>query len=81
MFVPGGVMEMLSARSLATNTSTPELARLKAGFLFRKILEHFSQKIESTLKPDRSLWFYSAHDSTITSVLNSIGLFEVLFHF
>lgn len=74
-------MEMLSARSLATNTSTPELARLKAGFLFRQILEHFSQKIESTLKPDRSLWFYSAHDSTITSVLNSIGLFEVLFHF
>lgn len=79
MFVPGGHMEMLSAMCFRINTSTPEMARLKAGFLFREMLDHFSQKIESKLVPDRSLWIYSAHDSTIASILNSIGLFEVNF--
>lgn len=77
MFVPGGDLEMLAARCFQTNTSTPELARLKAGFLYREILDHFSQKIESKLWPNRCLWIYSAHDSTIASILNSIGLFEV----
>lgn len=68
---------MLAAKSFQTNTSTPELARLKSGFLIREILNRFTNKIESKLMPDRSIWIYSAHDSTIASVLNSLALFEV----
>ncbi|XP_031634102.1 prostatic acid phosphatase-like [Contarinia nasturtii] len=77
VFIPGGDMEKLSNICYTTNTSTPELARLKAGFLFREILDRFDDKIESNLDPNRNLWLYSAHDSTIASFLNSIGLFEL----
>lgn len=77
MFVPGGDLEMLTSLCFALNTTTPVLARLKIGFLYREILDRFDQKIASELSPDRTLWIYSAHDSTIASLLNSIGLFKV----
>lgn len=56
---------------------TTEMKRLKSGFLIREMLERFSQKSESKLHPDRSLWIYSAHDKTIIYLLISLGLFEV----
>lgn len=77
MFLPGGDLEMLTNLCFALNTTTPVLARLKIGFLYREILDRFEEKIASKLTPDRSLWIYSAHDTTIASVLNSIGLFKV----
>lgn len=75
---PGGDLEMLAAKCFQINTSTPELARLKSGFLIREIINRFTDKIASKLMPNRSIWIYSAHDSTIASVLNSLGLFEVI---
>lgn len=75
---PGGDLAMLTGLCFTSNTTTPILARLKIGFLFREILDRFEQKIESKLQPNRNLWIYSAHDSTIASVLNSIGLFKVI---
>lgn len=71
---------MLTSLCFTTNTTTPILARLKIGFLFREILDRFEQKIQSKLQPNRNLWIYSAHDSTIASVLNSIGLFKVIIY-
>ncbi|XP_055301172.1 prostatic acid phosphatase-like [Sitodiplosis mosellana] len=59
---------------IPTNTSL--LARLSNGFFIREILEHFEQKINGSLSPNRSLFLYSAHDSTIANVLNSLGLFD-----
>lgn len=70
-------MEKLSHFCFAIPTNTKLLARLKTGFLIREILQRFSMKIDSTLSPDRSLWIYSAHDSTLANVLNTLGLFEV----
>lgn len=58
-------------------TANKKLARLHSGSLIKEMFERFSQKINSTLKPDRSLWIYSAHDLTISSTLNTLGLFEV----
>lgn len=77
---PNGTMEYIAKFDYKTYADTPQLARLKSGFLLKEILEHFSQKINSTLKPNRSVWFYSGHDVTILNMLNSLGLFEVLFH-
>lgn len=74
---PDGDLEMLANLCFATNTSTPVLARLKIGFLLREMLDRFEEKIDSRLEPDRNVWIYSAHDSTIASILNSIGLFKV----
>lgn len=60
-------------------TNTPLLARLKYGFLLKELLEHFTQKIDGTLEPNRLLWLYSAQDVTISGVLNMLGMFEVSF--
>lgn len=74
---PGGVVEYIAEYDFKTYTDTPKMARLISGFLFKEILDQFSEKINATLKPDRSLWIYSAHDFTITNMLNALGLYEV----
>lgn len=74
---PNGPMEYIATFDFKTYTDTPQLARLKSGFLLKEILEHFSQKANSTLEPNRLLWIYSAHDITITNMLNSLGLYKV----
>lgn len=57
------------------------MARLKYGFLIEEILDRFSAKIGSTLSPDRNIWIYSGHDTTLAGVLNTLQLFEVVFNF
>lgn len=56
----------------------PELARLKSGFLIKDMFERFSKKLNSTLQPDRTLWLYSGHSTTITTMLNGLGFSEVI---
>nr|CAB59935.1 acid phosphatase-1 [Drosophila subobscura] len=58
-------------------TFTRSMARLKTGPLLKDIFERFDKKLNNQLKPDRSLWIYSAHDTTIANVLNSLKLFEL----
>lgn len=74
---PGSVVEYIAKYDFKTYTDTPQMARLISGFLFKEILQQFSNKINGTLNPDRSLWIYSAHDFTITNMLNALGLYEV----
>lgn len=70
-------MEYIAKFDFKIYADTPTLARIASGFLIKEIVERFAQKINSTLNPDRLLWFYSAHDYTIVNMLNSLGLFEV----
>lgn len=79
VFVPGGEMEWVANFAFQFDTNTPEMAKLKTGFFLRDILKRFTDKINSKLSPDRSIWIYSAHDITIANVLNSLGLFTVSF--
>lgn len=76
---PNGVLGNIAQLSYRLDTDTPELARIRSGFLIKEMLQHFSQKIDSTLDPDRSLWLYSAHDFTISNFLNSLKLFDAHF--
>ncbi|XP_031629659.1 prostatic acid phosphatase-like [Contarinia nasturtii] len=73
---PNGTMESIASFRYKMRTNTKELARLQSGFLIKEMFEHFAQKINSTLEPNRSVWFYSAHDHTISNLMNSFGLFE-----
>lgn len=73
---PGGDMAWIAAQSFATKTATPALARLKAGFLLKEMLQRFSNKTADRLRPNRSVWVYSAHDTTVASLLNTLGLFD-----
>lgn len=79
VFVPGSDMERLANFCFSMATNTKLLARLKTGWFFKEIFGRFTSKKDSTLDPDRSLWIYSAHDTTISNVLNALGLFEVFF--
>lgn len=74
---PGGDMKWISGQSFVTNTATPVLKRLKAGFLLREILTRLTNKTLSKLTPDRTLHMYSAHDTTVASLLNTLGVFDV----
>lgn len=70
-------MEWISNRMFTINTNTPQLARLKSGFLIKDIFERFHNRSRSDDVTPQSLYVYSAHDNTIASILNSLGLFEV----
>lgn len=70
-------LRSISAKSFATKTNTPAMARLKAGPLVKEILERFRAKVNRKLKPDRSVWIYSAHDTTVASLLNALRLFDL----
>lgn len=63
--------------AFAISSYTRKLARLKAGPLLKDIFQRFKEKSSGSLKPDRSMWVYSAHDTTVASVLNALKLFEV----
>lgn len=63
--------------AFALNTYTRKLARLKAGPLLKDILTRFETKYRSELKPDRTLFIYSAHDTTVANLLNTLKLFQV----
>lgn len=51
----------------------PKLVRVRSGFLLKEMLERFVAKSKGKLEPDRSLYMYSAHSSTITTLLNGMG--------
>lgn len=74
---PEGDMKWIAARSFATATSTKTLARLKSGFLLSEILDRSRNKTMGILSPNRRMWVYSAHDTTVANVLNTLGLFEL----
>lgn len=66
----------ISGLSFAVKTYTPLLARLKTGPLLKEILTHFKNK---TLKKiDQSYWVYSAHDTTVANMLNTLGVFKTM---
>ena len=73
----GGQVEHIAKVALSTFASTPKLARFQSGNLLKEMLDHFSQKINSTLNPDRSVWLYSGHDRTIINLLNGLGIYDV----
>lgn len=79
VLISGGELEWISHLSFQLPTNTTELARLKIGFLLREIFDRFEAKTKALLSPDRSIWIYSAHDTTIANILNAFGLFQVIF--
>lgn len=79
VIVPDGDFCHLNKYFYKMISGTTELKKLKSGFLLKEMLERFKKKALSTLSPDRVLYFYSSHDTTLAPMLNSLGLFEVKF--
>jgi lysosomal acid phosphatase len=68
----------ISGLSFAIKTYTKVLARLKMGPLLKEILTHYHNKTKGHLNPNRNLFIYSAHDTTVANMLNTLGVFESL---
>ncbi|XP_058129225.1 prostatic acid phosphatase [Anopheles ziemanni] len=70
-------LRTISAMGFAVKTNNTQLARLKMGPLVKEILNRFRSKANGSLKPNRSVWIYSAHDVTVGSLLNALRIFEL----
>lgn len=70
-------MDYAAGLSFQTPTYNRKLARLKSGPLLKEILDRFNAKSHHKLKPNRSLWMYSAHDTTVANLLNTLKLFSI----
>lgn len=76
---PGNPMEKIANVTFKLR-GTPELVRLRSGFLIKDILQRTAKKINGTLEPtNQVLYMYSAHSSTLATMLNGFGLNEVIF--
>lgn len=72
MMAPNSSLINFIQNSFGYLVKTKDMQRLKSGFLIKEMLDRFTEKADSKLKPDRSLWLYSAHDLTIIYFLKSI---------
>lgn len=46
------------------------------GMLLNEIVSHMESKRNGTMKPDVKLWVYSAHDSNVAALLNSLNIYN-----
>lgn len=74
---PGSDFENLTLSWYAMWTATPELKKIRSGFLLKEMLDRFSSKAQSKLSPNRSLYMYFGHDSSLVDMLSSLGMYEV----
>lgn len=75
--VPDGDFKNLSLVWFNITTATTGMKKLQSGYLLKEILDRFTNKSESELWPNVSLWMYFTHDITLASMLNSLGVFNV----
>ncbi|KAM7363552.1 acid phosphatase 1 isoform 2-T2 [Cochliomyia hominivorax] len=74
---PSADMTYIADFTFSISTYTRQLARLKTGPLIKEMLERFVEKSKGKLNPNRSLWIYSAHDTTVANVLNTLKLYDL----
>ncbi|GLV43365.1 Acid phosphatase 1 [Carabus blaptoides fortunei] len=55
---------------------TSTMQRLKVGLLMNEVFTRMQNKTKKLLVPDRKMWIYSAHDTTVANVLMALGAFE-----
>jgi len=74
---PGGKFEELRDLSFTVDTFNHEMKRLKGGPFLREVIGHMLQIKNSTMEPmDRKMFMYSGHDTTVSNVLNTLGVFQ-----
>lgn len=74
---PGDEFEFLALERLKSATETTEMKKIKSGYLLEEILDRFTNKTQSILSPDRSVWLYFGHETTIANMLNTLGIYKV----
>jgi len=67
-----------SKYSFALPTWNKKLARLKTGLLVKEMIGNMKHKKETKPKTRRNLNLYSAHDSTVANLLNTLGVYNMI---
>ncbi|CAL8111037.1 unnamed protein product [Orchesella dallaii] len=71
-------MRNLTAFSFKMITYTTEMKRLKGGPLIKEFIQHMKDRISGNMDKRRKLFMYSAHDTTVATVLNSLDLYAMI---
>lgn len=75
----GGKFEELRDLSFTVDTLNHELKRLKGGPFVKELVTHFDSVATETLTPpNRKLFMYSGHDTTVAPVLHTLGVFNMI---
>jgi len=76
---PGGKFEELRDLSFTVDTFNHEMKRLKGGPFVKELVEHFDSVADNTLSPpNRKVFMYSGHDTTVAPVLHTLGVFNMI---
>lgn len=74
---PGGKFEKMAFYWYTLYTRKMLMKKLRAGYLLKEILDRFTGKIKKNLKPNKTIYLYFAHDTTIAQLLDTLGVFKV----
>lgn len=69
-------LDPLESYSFATYSYTEELAQLNSGPFLNNVIEHFQSIISGTSDDLPKFLMYSAHDSSVASILGGMGAFK-----
>jgi len=76
---PGGKFEELRDLSFTVDTFNQEMKRLKGGPFVKEMVEHFDSVADKSLTPpNRKVFMYSGHDTTVAPVLHTLGVFNMI---
>ena len=64
------------AFSFKVMTYTLEMQRLRVGPLLNEIVENFKARVNNSMDARKKLFIYSAHDTTVASLLNTLDVFS-----
>ena len=67
-------MKPMQDLSFKLSTYTEEMKRLRGGPIIQSILDHFHNFIAKN--HERKMLMYSGHDTTLSALLNSLGMFD-----
>ncbi|XP_054267924.1 prostatic acid phosphatase-like [Macrosteles quadrilineatus] len=71
-------MAEASKYSFVLPTWTKKLARLKSGLLVKEMITSMKDKKVTKPKPKRNLNMYSAHDTTVSNLLHTLGVYNMI---
>jgi hypothetical protein len=61
------------------DTFNQEMKRLKGGPFVKEMVEHFDSAADKTISPpNRKVFMYSGHDTTVAPVLHTLGVFNMI---
>jgi len=76
---PGGKFEQLRNLVFKLDSFDHQMKRLQGGPFVTELVEHYDAIVDNSLDPaDRKVFMYSGHDTTVSYVLDTLGVYDGL---